>query len=372
MTDVKDLDTPFSLGPVQVRNRFAMAPMTRKHSPGGVPGPDVVEYYRKRAAGGVGLIITEGVYIPDPATGPDTDVPRLYDLDPLGGWRAVVDRVHAAGGVIIPQLWHLGSARGKAPEYNPDVETVSASGVATNGEPVGRAMTEADLDATREAYVRAALSARRSAFDGIELHGAHGYLLDGFLWDRTNQRTDLFGGSHKERAAYPASVVAAVRAQVGPDFPIVFRYSQWKDADFDARIAENPSELEAVLSPLVEAGLTALHPSVRRYWEPAFPDLPGADGELSLAGWTKRITGLPVITVGSVGLSAPFVSRTPSREPAGFAGVDALLEQFGAGEWDIVALGRTLLSDPDWVRKLLDGRTDEIVPYERKHMRELV
>ena len=367
---MKGLDTPFSLGSLRTPNRFAMAPMTRRHSPGGIPGEDVAEYYARRAAGGVGLIITEGVYIPDPATGPDPDVPHLYGEESLQGWARVVERVHAEGGTIIPQLWHLGSGRGAEPRYNADVATVSPSGVATSGEPVGRAMTAEDLDTALRAYVEAARNAKAVGFDGLELHGAHGYLLDNFLWDRTNRRTDAYGGSHAARAHFPAEVIAAVREEVGPDFPIVFRFSQWKDADFHAHIAETPAELEEVLTPLVTAGADALHPSTRRHFLPAFPDLEGQDGQLGLAGWTKKLTGLPVITVGSVGLDSAFVGgRQPEDGKSRFAGVDKLLEQFEAGEFDLVALGRTLLSDPEWVTKLLAGRTDEIIAYTNEHRR---
>jgi len=365
----KELGTPFSLGSLHTANRFAMAPMTRRHSPGGVPGIDVAEYYARRAAGGVGLIITEGTYIPDPATGPDPDVPHLYGEESLAGWAHVVQRVHAEGGRIIPQLWHLGSQRGAEPAYHPDAETVSASGIATNGDPVGRAMTTADLDTALRAYAEAARNAKSVGFDGLELHGAHGYLLDGFLWDRTNHRTDAHGGSRAARARFPAEVVAAVRAEVGPDFPIVFRYSQWKDSDFDARIAGSPAELEGVLTPLVAAGVDALHPSTRRHYLPAFPDLPGRDGELGLAGWTKKVTGLPVITVGSVGLDTAFLSKGDGA--ASFAGVERLVEQFEAGEFDLVAVGRALLADPEWVVKLLGGRSDEIVAYTHEHRKVL-
>jgi 2,4-dienoyl-CoA reductase-like NADH-dependent reductase (Old Yellow Enzyme family) len=135
---VDGLFEPFEVKSLHLRNRFAMAPMTRMFSPDGIPTVDVAEYYRRRAAGGVGLIITEGTYIPDPAAGPHTSVPRHYGEQSLAGWKAVVDAVHAEGGQIIPQLWHLGVGRGDKPELNPEIESVSPSGFGLDGTASGR------------------------------------------------------------------------------------------------------------------------------------------------------------------------------------------------------------------------------------------
>jgi 2,4-dienoyl-CoA reductase-like NADH-dependent reductase (Old Yellow Enzyme family) len=126
------------------------------------------------------------------------------------------------------------------------------------------------------------------------------------------------------RVRLPAEIAAAVRAAVGPEFPVDFRFSQWKGNDFDARIAESPKELEAFLTPLVEAGVSMFHASTRRYWMPAF------DGSArTLAGWTKHLSGRPVIGIGSVGVGAPFMSitddassgRAPSLSLAPLAGL---------------------------------------------------
>ena len=129
-----------------------------------------------------------------------------------------------------------------------------------------------ELADVAQAYATAAANARAAGFDAVELHGAHGYLLDEFLWERTNRRTDGYGGSLAARTRFPADVVAAVRAAVGPDFPILYRFSQWKTHQYDARIAETPAELEAILTPLIDAGVDVLHPSTRRHYLPAFPD----------------------------------------------------------------------------------------------------
>jgi len=360
-SDVAPLFEPFTVKSLTAPNRFAMAPMTRAASPGGVPGENVAAYYRRRAAGGVGLIITEGVFIPHDAAGGQSSVPRLTGDDSLAGWSSVTDAVHQEGSVIAAQLWHQGVERGVDPEFNPEVESVSPSGLAGDASPRGRALQTGELSPLADQYAAAALNARNAGFDAVELHGAHGYLLDQFLWERTNVRADGYGGSATDRVRFPVEVVRAVRAAVGPDFPIVYRFSQWKQADYAATLANTPAELERLLAPLVEAGVDVFHPSTRRHYVPAFPDLEGADGKLSLAGWTKRVTGLPAIAVGSVGLQTEFKpSEVRDIEPAP---VEAVLRQFANSEFDVIAVGRALLSDPEWVNKLRFGRQDEFVGF---------
>lgn len=360
---ISALFTPFDLGTLHVPNRFVMAPMTREFSPEGTVTDDVVGYYARRAAAGVGLLITEGVYVSEDS-GPSTRVPRLFGEAQLAAWTRLVADVHAAGGRIVPQLWHLGAARGDHAEFNPELPSLSPSGIAPNGSARGRAATIEELARIRDDFARAAAAAKDAGFDGVELHGAHGYLLDQFLWAGTNKREDQYGGSLEARLRFPAEVAAAVRAAVGPDFPVIFRFSQWKSGDYGARIAETPDELGTILRTLAEAGVSAFHPSTRRHWEPAFPDLPDSeDARLGLAGWTKRLSGLPVITVGSVGLDNEFEVTWQDGGRSEVRGLDALLEQFGRGEFDLVAVGRVLLSDPAWVAKVRDGRTGEIRPF---------
>jgi 2,4-dienoyl-CoA reductase-like NADH-dependent reductase (Old Yellow Enzyme family) len=347
---VNELFQPLAIGSLTVRNRFAMAPMTRRASPNGLPGADVAEYYRRRAAGGVGLIITEGIRLPQPEAGWPAEIPTLAGDAVLEGWRAVTAAVHGHGGAIAAQLWHQGAER----RERDGVEPISPSGINSVGEPIGRALDADELPRVAAGYAEAAANARAVGFDAVELHGAHGYLLDQFLWERTNLRTDGFGGSLSERTRFPAQVVAAVRTAVGPDFPIIFRFSQWKQTDYAASIAANPTELQEMLSPLVDAGVDVFHPSTRRHYTPAFPD---AHPELSLPGWTKKVTGMPVIAVGSVGLETEFTPGAPGGRISP-APVDRLLDQFQAGEFDVVAIGRALLADPAWVNRLRDDALD--------------
>lgn len=360
--DPTPLFTPYTLSDAELSNRFVMAPMTRSFSPGGVPGENVVAYYRRRAAQ-LGLIVTEGIYIDHPSAGTSTRVPRLYGEAALAGWQQVVKAVHSEGGRIFPQLWHVGLRRRPGAGPYPGAPVISPSGIGSDGEDIGEPASLAELDAIVASFARAAATAKRIGFDGVELHGAHGYLLDQFLWDRTNHRTDGYGGDIAHRVRLAAEVVTAVRDAVGPGFPVVFRYSQWKGSDFDARIARTPRELEQILASLVDAGVSGFHVSTRRYWLPAF------DGETrTLAGWTKQLTGLPTIALGSVGVAAPFLGGGTDTSPLSLA---PLLDLFERREFDLVALGRAVLSDPDWTTKVRTGRLDEIRPYDKAHEAQL-
>ncbi|MFI6206886.1 NADH:flavin oxidoreductase [Streptomyces sp. NPDC051041] len=361
------LSRPASINGLTVPNRIVMAPMTRMFSPGGVPGEDVVSYYSRRAAAGVGLIVTEGTYVGHPSAGLSDRVPRFHGEEQLAGWAKVAEAVHAAGGTIVPQLWHVGMVRKQGEPPFPDAPAVGPSGLRIGEtEPTGKAMTRADLDAVIGAFAEAAAAAERIGFDGVELHGAHGYLIDQFLWAGTNRRTDAYGGDPVARAKFAVEIVAAVREAVSPDFPVIFRYSQWKQEAYDARLADTPQELEAILAPLAAAGVDAFHASTRRYWLPEFD---GSD--LNLAGWTKKLTGRPAITVGSVGLDGGDFLKSFQGEGARVGGLDGLLDRLEREEFDLVAVGRALLQDPRWAEKVLAGRFDELAPYDPASLRTL-
>jgi len=360
------LSRPVSLNGLTVPNRIAMAPMTRMFSPGGVPGEDVVSYYSRRAAAGVGLIVTEGTYVGHESAGLSDRVPRFHGAEQLAGWAKVAEAVHAAGGTIVPQLWHIGMVRKEGQAPYPDAPAVGPSGLRMDGgEGAGKAMTQGDIDDVVAAFAEAAADAERIGFDGVELHGAHGYLIDQFLWSGTNRRTDAYGGDPVARARFAAEIVAAVRAAVSPGFPVLFRYSQWKQDAYDARLARTPQELEAILAPLAAAGVDAFHASTRRYWLPEFED-----SDLNLAGWTKKLTGRPAITVGSVGLNGEFL-KAFQGEGAELGSLDNLLDRMERDEFDLVAVGRALLQDPQWAAKVLAGRFDELAPYDAASLQTL-
>ncbi len=349
---------PFEFKSLKLPNRTVMAPMTRSFSPGGVATDDVATYYRRRAEGQVGLIITEGTGVARPASLNDANVPRFHGEQELAAWKKVVEEVHAAGGLIAPQLWHVGSAQGPAKLGKVD----SPSGLSKAGGNVFTdPMTDNDVADTIAAFATAAADAKRLGFDAIELHGAHGYLIDQFFWNGTNVRDDhLNGPTIAERSKFAAEILKAVRAAVGPDYPVIIRLSQWKQQDFTVRNAETPQLLESWLQPLADAGADIFHCSQRRFWEPEFE---GSD--LNFAGWAKKLTGAPTITVGSVGLSGEFIAAF-AGEGSKPASIDNLLERLERGEFDLVGIGRALLQDPEWVVKIRDGRNDELKAFERE------
>jgi 2,4-dienoyl-CoA reductase-like NADH-dependent reductase (Old Yellow Enzyme family) len=349
------LFTPFNLNKLTIANRIVMAPMTREFSPGGIPGDDVAAYYRRRAEGGTGLIITEGTTISDPVSSMGESIPAFHGERALAGWKHLVEEVHSAGGKIFPQLWHAGMARNPTKMNNPEVPSASPSGLQAPGKKVGESMTEKHIESVIASFASAAADAQRLGFDGIELHGAHGYLIDQFFWEGLNQRTDAWGGSMENRGRFAVEIIKAARAATAPDFPIVLRYSQWKQQDFEAKLADSPEQLEKFLSPLVSAGVDCFHCSTRRYWEPEFD---GSD--LNLAGWTKKLTGKPTITVGSVGLSADFIGAIVMKEASETRAIDDLLARLDKGEFDLVAVGRALLQDPKWPNKVRDNQLEAI------------
>jgi len=346
------LFTPFSFKGLTLPNRIVMAPMTRSFSPGGIPGEDVAAYYRRRAEGGVGLIVTEGTYPPHPSAGFDPKVPHLYGDAALKGWRNVVDQVHAAGGHIFSQLWHLGLQVSSGPPPSEGQHPVGPSGEF--------AMTQAEIDAAVQAYALAAKAAKEVGFDGVELHGAHGYLIDQFFWEKTNQRTDGYGGDLVARTRFAVEAIRETRRQVGPDYPVAIRFSQWKIGAFDAKLAKTPDELDRFLRPLVDAGVDLFHCSQRRFWDAEFEG-----SNLNLAGWTKKLTGKPTISVGSVTLDVDFTKSFGSPESAPVTGIDDLLERLERGEFDLIAVGRALIANPDWPVKAKAGALETLRPFDR-------
>ena len=350
-------------GALSLRNRIVMAPMTRERSPGGVPGPDVVEYYRRRAAGGVGMIITEGC-APDEIGAFGAAVPRFNDSS-SSGWSTIVQAVHEEGACIVPQLWHVGAFE---PSMVGMTDTLSASkrqspsGLASASVQIGSAMSQADIDAAIDAFASAATVAKQLGCDGIELHGAHGYLLDQFFWSATNRRTDRYGGSLQQRTRFAVELVQECRRRVGAGFPIILRFSQWKQLDYQARLFASPDELGQFLSPLVDAGVDMFHCSTRRFWDPAFDE-----DATTLSGWTRRLSGRPTIAVGSVTLGNDFKSSDGKQ----FAAIDSLaidrLEEFLArDEFDLIAVGRALLANPDWVRTVAESGAEALRPFTRE------
>lgn len=364
-TDISQLLVPVDVGSLHLNNRFVMSPMTREFSPCGVPGCDVAAYYARRAVGGVGLIVTEGAALGVSGSVDYPEAPNIHEERALAGWREVVDQVHAAGGKIIPQLWHQG------PMYDRVTANVSfydggrPSGIWGLGGgshslepaqiarllPATRPMRDAEIADAIAAYAQAARNAVAVGFDGIAIHAAHGYLIDSFLWPVTNRRADRWGGDPANRARFAVEVVKAVREAVGGKLPIFFRFSQFKMQDYLARIADTPKELEQLLVPIAEAGVDVFDASQRYFDQPAFES-----SDLNLAGWAKKVTGKMAMTVGGVGMRKPKGTLGVDRPMEAFDNLGVVARRLQAGEFDLVAVGRALLNDPAWVANLRDGR----------------
>ena len=342
---------PARIGTHVLRNRLAVAPMTRvSATPDGVPTPEMAEYYAAFAEGGFGLIVTEGTY-------PDAEHSQGYLNQPglvtdahVAGWRAVTRRVHAAGAVLVAQLMHAGALSQGNPHRS---GTVGPSAVQPRGEmmpeyggrgpwPVPAELTVRDLDRIVEGFVAAALRARESGFDGIEVHAANGYLLDQFLTEYTNRRVDAYGGSVANRARLTAEVTAAIRAATGPEFLVGVRLSQTKVNDFEYRWPGGRREAETIYTTLAGAEADYLHIASEGR---AFLETALLDGGSTTTALARSTTGLPVIANGGM---------HDSRQAE-----QVLVD----GHADLLAVARGALANPDLPHRLAAGTPLE--PFDR-------
>ena len=353
---------PIKINNLVVPNRIAMAPMTRSMSPKGIPTDQNLEYYKRRAAAEVGMIITEGVEVSHPASSGYPNVPNLRQ-DSHVGWKNLISAVQEEGSTIFCQLWHVGGIRKPGQPPNPEVPGYTPSGLVRKDKKVAYEMTDNDVEDLIQNYVKDIETIKMLGFDGVELHGAHGYMIDQFFWRDTNVRKDKYGKEEDLRTKFVCEIVSRARKLVGNDFPIMLRFSQWKQQDYEARLAPSPTDLETFLGPISDSGVDVFHASTRRYWEPEFE---GSD--LNLAGWTKKITNKPTITVGSVGLDSDFIGLYVGNDKANTSSIKTLVEMFERGDFDMVAVGRALLSDPEWVLKVKEGREEEIVGFTKEYV----
>lgn len=369
---------PIDMAGRRIANRIVMAPMTRKFAVGGVNSPAAVDYYSRRARMGCGLIITEGIATSDLAAH-SADVPHMRTPAQQAIWREVTDAVHAAGGTILAQLWHCGLGRLRHAAANPEEPSVGpmdyfldpASPLAEamqGNNPPGRALGDRDIADLIAEFAQAARDARACGFDGIELHGAHGYLLDQFLWGESNRRTDRWGGDIAERTRFPVEVIKAIRAATAPSFIVGLRFSQWKSPyHYDVKVWRTPQELEQALVPLAAAGPDFLDASTRRYWEPEF-----AGSDLPLAGWARKLTGLPAMAIGSVGIDLAFESRLKDAAAAPTNNLGRALDLLARDEIDLLGVGRAYIANPDWADKVREGRMEELKPYNAEALGQYV
>ncbi len=356
---------PFNHPKLKLENRTVMAPMTRGYSPNGVPGDKVAEYYRKRVVGGTGLIISEGTLINHPAATDNVNYPSFYGEAALAGWKKVIDTVHKVGGKMMPQIWHVGSTRRPGTGPFPDAPSASPSGLVAPGKKMLEPLTINEVGDLVKAYGQAAFDAKVLGFDGVEIHGAHGYLIDQFFWEGTNQRDDKYGGDLRGRSEFAVEIIKEIRQRCGEDFPIVLRWSQWKQQDYTAKLVSTPERLAEFLQPLSDAGVDIFHCSQRRFWEPEFDN-----SVMNLAGWTKEITGKPTISVGSVGLDQEFIASFQGKD-ADVANIDQLIEKMESQEFDLIAIGRALLANADWANKVKNGCFDQLKPFTQADKEQL-
>ena len=324
-----------------VANRFALAPMTRTSAEAdGTPNQLMADHYEAYAKGGFGLLITEGTYTDDGASQGYANQPGLINDAHIDGWRTIVDRVHAAGSKVIVQLMHAG-AQFQANHYTD--QAIAPSAVQPKGEPLGfygdqtewqtpKTMTEADIKAAIEGFAQSARNAKAAGFDGIELHGANGYLLNQFLSTHFNRREDSYGGSLENRLRIVVDTIKAVRAAVGDDFALGIRLSQVAVTDPDYQLPEGEAGFRQIIEAVRDAGADFVHTTdgdVHR--------APFVDGDKSLADVVAAVDGIELIING---------------------GIDEINHQDRGAAYpgSLLAVGKKALANPDFVQRLKDGK----------------
>ncbi|MFD5093536.1 tRNA-dihydrouridine synthase [Amycolatopsis thailandensis] len=296
---------PATLGGLALRNRYAVAPMTRvSAAPDGTPTGEMADYYAEFARGGFGLVFSEGTYPDTAASQGYLNQPGLARDEHVAGWRVVTAGVRAAGGRMIAQLMHAGAISQGNPHRD---HTVGPSAVQPRGEMMPayggsgpwaapRELTTAGIDDIVDGFAAAARRAREAGFDGVEVHAANGYLLDQFLTDYTNRRTDSYGGSVADRIRLTARVVTAV-AEAVPELVTGVRLSQTKVNDFTYRWPGGRDDAEVIFAAVAEAGADYLHiASEGRNW---LETAKLADGG-TITALARKVTGLPVIANGGM------------------------------------------------------------------------
>ncbi|TXN40183.1 NADH:flavin oxidoreductase [Methylobacterium sp. WL30] len=339
---------PLTIGGIEIRNRLAVAPMTRiSATETGRATRRMGDYYGAFAEGGFGLVITEGVYTDRLWSQGYLRKPGLSDDAQRDAWRPIVERVHAGGARFIAQLMHAG-ALSQGNRFR--VGTRGPSSVRPVGRqmefyrgtgeyPLPSEMSEAEIGGAVAGFASAAVRAREVGFDGVEIHGANGYLLDQFLTEGVNRRTDAYGGSTANRLRHTLDVAEAVRSAVGRDFIVGLRSSQGKVNDFTCRW-RGQEEAVKIYTLLGRQHLDYLHTTEHEAWRPAF------DGGPSLAALARRHGGLPVLANGSL--------HDPARA------VELLSEHRA----DVITLGRGALTHADWPRRVAEG--DKLAEFDRR------
>ncbi|WP_085296843.1 alkene reductase [Cognaticolwellia mytili] len=347
MTD--NLFQPFALNSIiTLNNRILMAPLTRCMADNElVPTPAMAEYYGRRAD--AGLIISEAVIIrPDGQGYPNT--PGLFTQAQITGWKAVTERVHGNGGKIFAQLWHTG--RVAHPHFFEQGDVLAPSAIAVEGSvprmreltyQVPKAVTQTDIDGLINDYAQAAANAIEAGFDGVEIHGANGYLIDQFLHFDSNKRQDEYGETPENMARFPLAVVDAIIERIGND-RTALRVTP--GAYFNMATDANDREVFDYLLPELEKRqLAFLHIGI---FDDAmeFDYLGGTASSYVRANYNNTLVG-----VGS------YTAETASKA----------IEN---DNFNLIAIGRPFIANPDYVEKIRKG--EEITPYSEEMLASLV
>lgn len=339
-----NLFNALTIGRMALPNRLAVAPMTRVSATSqGCATADMRRYYRAFAEGGFGLVITEGLY-PDKAYSQGyLFQPGLADEGQRDAWKPLVREVHEGGARMVAQLMHAGALAQGNPYRS---ATRGPSVVQPKGQQMSfyrgagpyrlpQAMSDAEIAEAIRGFADAAARAREAGFDGVEIHGANGYLLDQFLSEGINLREDRYGGSVERRLQLTLEVAGAVRNAVGDDFTVGVRISQGKVNDFAHKWSGAEHEAAAIFGALGKLPIDYLHTTEFEAWQPAFGSGP------SLAALARKYAALPVIANGSL--------HDPQRAAALVDG----------GAADLVSLGRGALTHADWPRRVRAGEPIE-------------
>src|SRR5512136_1164669 len=295
------LFTPTRIKSMELKNRIAMAPMgTLMASEDGNPSERQVAYYEARAKGGAGLIMVEDTVVHASAAAGfgDIGVPAIYDDRFIPAWKKLNDRIHAAGAKTSVQLWHPGR---QYPAQGPDKPPLAPSLLPCPCplcQDIPHALTIAEIEEMIEAFAQAARRAKAAGFDSVEVSGTHGYLIAQFMSAYTNRRTDRYGGDLRSRMRFALETVSAVRSKVGPDYPIIFRFS----ADEFVTGGRNLDESLTIAPWLVAAGVDCLHVSAGVYANvetlTVAPSYVPKGYIVALAEAMKKVAKVPIMTVG--------------------------------------------------------------------------
>lgn len=333
------------IGSVDIKNRLAVAPMTRiSATDHGVPTDKMISYYQRFAKGDFGLIISEGTFIDKKNSQTYLQQPGIVSEDHVEGWKKLVDAVHNERAKIFMQIQHAGALSQGNPHatYN-----VAPSAVHPKGEQLGfyfgdgkyqipKALTQTEIADIVNAFADAAERAKKAGVDGVEIHGANGYLLDQFLTTYANERIDEYGGSTLNRLRIYIEVIKAVRERVGENFVVGIRLSQGKVNDYFHKW-EGVQEAELIFSSLNNVGLDYLHITEFQANVAAFPTETHGEN-LPLAAIAKRVSNLPVFANGQVETT------------------DTALSIIRQGTADLLTIGKAALANPDFPRKLRDDQ----------------